>query len=142
MNMIKFARTRSDAIVPQRMHPQDVGFDLTIVDKSKTIGQVTFYNTGIKAVCPDGYYLELVPRSSISKTGYMLANSIGVIDPNYTGEILVALRKVDHSAPDLDLPCRIAQLIPRLAHLDVTCDIIEESSMCQTDRGSGGFGST
>ena len=52
----------------------------------------------------------LVPRSSISKTGYMLANSVGVIDRTYTGNVLVPLIKVDKSMPDLILPARVVQL--------------------------------
>jgi dUTP pyrophosphatase len=68
-----------------------------------------------------------------------MANSFGVIDRAYRGEILVPLIKLDPQAPDLELPCRIAQLIPRpIVHVEwVLVDNLDE-----TERGEGGFGST
>ena len=69
----------------------------------------------------------------------MLANNVGVIDRGYTGEIMIALIKVDDSAPDLELPCRIAQMIPRrIAHVN----FVEVNDIEQTTRNDGGFGST
>lgn len=128
--------------MPMRAHPTDAGFDVTIIDVLKTQGDVTFYGTGIRVRPPDGFYFDLVPRSSISKTGYILANSVGIIDPGYTGEIIVALRKIDPGAKDLDLPIRIAQLIPRRVHSDVVLVASLEQTMEPTDRGDAGFGST
>ena len=91
----------------------DSGYDLTIIKKIKTDGMVEFYDTGIKVTPPYGYYFDVVPRSSITKTGYILANNVGIIDRSYVGNILVPLIKVDSSKPDLELPMRIVQLIPR-----------------------------
>ena len=120
-------------------HVSDSGYDIAIIGISKIVGDVTIYSTGIRVQPPDGYYFDLVPRSSIIKTGYELANSVGVIDRTYVGEILVALRKVDQLAPDLPLPSRVVQLIPRaIAHFD----IIEVTELDDTARGAGGFGST
>ena len=87
----------------------------------------------------NGYYFELVPRSSISKTGYSLANNIGIIDQNYRGEIIVALRKNDEKADDLILPCKIAQLIPKQWFNMV---FEEDVNITETVRDTGGFGST
>jgi dUTP pyrophosphatase len=134
-------RFKPGAQIPMRAHPTDAGFDVTAIDVLKTQGDVTFYGTGIRVCPPDGFYFDLVPRSSVSKTGYILANSVGIIDPGYTGEIIVALRKIDQGAKDLELPMRIAQLIPRRVHSEV------EMTECigdlqKTDRGTGGFGST
>lgn len=135
----KFTKLRDDAVAPIRAHNSDSGFDITIVDVHKTVGDVTFYNTGIKVEPPHGYYFELVPRSSISKTGYMLANSIGIIDQNYRGEVLVALRKVDKKSENLKLPIKIAQLIPKQWYNME----FEEVSQCKdTMRSEGRFGST
>jgi deoxyuridine 5'-triphosphate nucleotidohydrolase len=117
----------------------DSGYDITLIGIHKQIGEVTMYSTGIKISPPNGIYFDLVPRSSIIKSGYILANNIGVIDRSYRGEILVPLIKIDKSMPDLPLPSRIVQLIPRLIpHIElVRLDDLEE-----TPRGSGGFGST
>ena len=82
----------------------------------------------------------MVPRSSIIKSGYILANSVGVIDQGYTGEILVPLLKVDENQPDLELPKVMVQLIPRRwYHFSIKEG---EKGLNETSRGQGGFGST
>jgi dUTP pyrophosphatase len=139
--MITVHKIRPDAVLPSRAHPEDTGFDVTLLEKDKTLGDVTFYKTGIRVAPPQGMYLDLVARSSISKTGYVLANGVGIIDRNYRGEVLVALRKVDPTAPDLDLPCRLAQLVPRAWH-DVSVAEVPSLDPSETDRAEGGFGST
>lgn len=137
-----WAKTRKDAISPSKKHASDSGYDLVLLEKIKTIGNVDFYDTGIKVKPNYGYYFDLVPRSSISKTGYILANSVGIIDRTYLGNIIVALMKMDKSAPDLKLPNRLVQIIPRpILHLQfVEVDNLED--LGETDRGEGGFGST
>lgn len=74
----------------------DVGFDLTVVSVAKQLTPMTvMFETHVSIDIPLGYYVELVPRSSLSKTGYMLANGIGIIDPGYNGTVKVPLIKVD-----------------------------------------------
>jgi deoxyuridine 5'-triphosphate nucleotidohydrolase len=136
----QWCKTREDAVAPSKARVSDSGFDLTIIDVVKSFhNKTTLYTTGIKVKPSFGWYLDVVPRSSIIKTGYMLANNVGIIDRAYTGEIMIALIKVDESAPDIELPCRIAQMIPRrIAHVNFEqVDDIE-----QTLRNEGGFGST
>ena len=126
-------------IPPYKTRPSDSGFDLNLVGVRKKIGDVTLYGTGVSVEPPSGYYFDMVPRSSIMKSGYMLANSVGIIDQGYTGEIMVPLIKMDPDAPDLQLPCKMVQLIPRkwFPLYPVPADTLQESS-----RGEGGFGST
>ena len=69
----------------------------------------------------------------------MLANAVGVIDRAYVGEVLVPLVEFDPAAPDLPLPARVVQLIPRPI---VTGEVVEVAQLEDTARGSGGFGST
>lgn len=137
----KFRWTKTDpsAIAPFKTKTSDAGYDVTIIKKVKVVGDVEFFDTGIKIQPGFGYYFDLVPRSSISKTGYMLANSLGVIDRTYVGPVLVALRKIDKSAKDIELPCRIAQIVPR--HI-VNLQVVEVGELDETVRGEGGFGST
>ena len=97
------------------------------------------FDTGIKVSPPFGWYFDLVPRSSIIKSGYMMANSFGVIDRGYTGNILVPLIKIDPLAPDLELPKKIVQLIPRPI---INLQVIEVASLENTLRSDGGFGSS
>lgn len=118
----------------------DVGFDLTIIDIYQSVSDsITMFETGVALDIPVGYYVELMPRSSMSKTGYMLANSVGVIDPSYTGTLKVPLIKIDHSMSDIQLPCRIAQLILKPY---VFSHGIEVDTLQPTTRNNGGFGST
>lgn len=127
------------AVVPTK-HITDVGYDLTVVSVFKQATKLTtMYETYISLNIPLGYYVELVPRSSLSKSGYMLANSVGVIDPGFTGTLKVPLIKVDPSTPDLVLPARVAQLILKQY---VISDSYTTTELIQTSRGEGGFGST
>jgi deoxyuridine 5'-triphosphate nucleotidohydrolase len=138
----KLARTRSDAVLPTKARFSDVGYDLTILEKLKDFNEKTsLYDTGIRIQMPSGVYAEVVPRSSLSKSGYMLANSVGIIDNSYTGNILIALTKIDPSASDITLPFRCCQLVFKhqvYAHFEET-DLL---SFDDTGRGAGGFGST
>lgn len=127
------------AVLPSKERISDSGYDLTLINVKKQMGLVVLYGTGIKVQTPLGWYLDVVPRSSIIKRGYLLANNVGVIDQTYRGEIMVPLLKVDPSAQDLELPARVAQLILRpVVHFPV----IEREELVQTERGEGGFGST
>ena len=133
-------KLRADAVIPSKAHQSDSGLDLTIIGKEKDLSdEVALYSTGIKAtIQEEGWDLKIYPRSSISKTGYMLANSIGVVDSSYRGELFVALRKIDPSAEPLTFPVKLVQLLPeRVPDVQVV-----EASLDQTDRGAGGFGST
>jgi len=139
-DVFEWCKSREDAVAPSKERVSDSGFDLTIVDVVKKFNsKTTLYTTGIKVKPAFGWYLDVVPRSSIIKTGYMLANNVGIIDRAYTGEIMIALIKVDETAPDLELPCRIAQMIPRrISHVKFN----EVNDIERTTRNEGGFGST
>lgn len=154
-----------NAIMPQKSYESDAGWDLTLIKKIKDIKiEVTanqllgfdedakftyaeLYTTGVRVKPPPGYHTELVGRSSISKTGYMLANNIGIIDESYRGEIMVCLIKPNQPnnnfiIPNLKLPCRLVQLILRKTEsLPAKCVSTDEFEM-NTNRGEGGFGST
>ena len=136
-----WSRLDPDGTAPKKTRVSDSGYDRTLIgDREKDRGRaVRYYRTGIRVSPLHGWYFDLVPRSSISKTGYMLANSVGVIDRSYRGEVLVPLRKVDPDAPDLEFPCRLVQLIPRpIIHVEFE----ELDDLDETARGDGAFGST
>ena len=137
----KVAKTRDDAVIPTKAHPSDSGYDLTILEPTKQFYDTVLYETGIKVAPSFGWSFDIVPRSSIIKTGYMLANNVGIIDSQYRDSIKVALIKVVLSAPTLQLPLKIAQLIPR-QRVTAVPEIIDESEFDNTLRGEGGFGST
>ena len=67
---------------------RDVGFDIIMPDSHEIYPRETVYlDLGIKCYTPDSNGYFLVPRSSFSKLNMELMNSVGVIDPDYTGEI-------------------------------------------------------
>ena len=129
------------AIIPAKSKESDVGYDLTVIKVAKKLSdKVTLYDTGLTISVQHGFYAEVVPRSSLSKSGYMLANSVGIIDRSYLGNLLVALVKVDENAPDIELPFRCCQLIFRpQIHMDMEQ---VHQPFEETARGEGGFGST
>lgn len=133
----KFCKTRNDAIAPQKSRYSDSGFDLHLIEKIKNIGNVNYYDTGIAVEPPIGYYFDLVGRSSLSKTGWTIANNIGIIDMSYRGNIIVALYKHDKNAQDLELPIKLVQLIPRKLEQFIP---IEVTTLNQTNRADRGFG--
>jgi dUTP pyrophosphatase len=141
-NVIKFKTHHDSAFIPTRASDDEVGFDLTIHSVSKKIDDYTsLYDTHISVEPPKGYYFEVVPRSSLSKLGYILSNSIGIIDPSYRGSIKIALTKINPEVKNIELPNKRFQLIPRKFISNIfTTSIVDELS--ETDRGDGGFGST
>lgn len=139
--ILKFLKSSPDAITPLKANYSDVGHDLSIISIHSIISDpiTKLYNTGIKLNIPIGYYVEIVPRSSISKSGYMLANSIGIIDCSYKGELLVALTKINQDAPDITFPFRCCQLIMRK---QIFQELEEVSDIETSKRSDGGFGSS
>lgn len=142
----------SDSVFPSVANNSDVGLDLVAIKKYKTvrkgfnitsdtynIGETILYDTGIVCVPEEGYYTEIVPRSSLSKTGWILSNSVGIVDPDYRGTLLISLTRVDPTAPEIELPFCKAQLIVKQK---LSIDIEKTNSVNNTTRGAGGFGST
>lgn len=132
-----------NAILPYKSRLSDVGYDLSVIREHKKLTSNTIlYDTGISLKIPFGYYAEIVPRSSLSKTGYMVANSIGIIDRSYTGNLYVALCKITEDAMDIsqNLPFRCCQIIFRKQEFIDLEEIAEDVE--QTTRNSGGYGST
>lgn len=142
LDICKVYKDDVNAILPTKANITDVGYDLTIIKKVKNLTNNTIlYDTGIKISLDFGYYAEIAPRSSLSKSGYMLANSIGIIENTYTGNLFIALTKTDPNMPDLVLPFKCCQLIFKP---QVFINLVESNKPFDslTIRGSGGFGST
>ena len=110
--------------------------------KCKTINKNKFGLLAISEIeIEEGYYTEIVPRSSISKSGYMLANSIGIIDNNYRGNLMIALTKICDYTPEIELPFKCCQLIIR-KQISANLFEVKSNDFTETERNEGGFGST
>lgn len=145
MNTLKVKRTHPKAVIPTRSHSDDAGLDLTAIEIDKVIDEryIYRYDTGIAVKPPEGYFCEVVPRSSMAAMGISLANSIGIIDPSYRGSIKLPIRFY-RSSNGLILPedligKRLCQLLIKPLHL---IEMEEVLHLDNTARGDGGFGST
>lgn len=104
------------------------------------------YGTGIKVEVPEGFFLDVRPRSSIRDDGpWMLANGCGVIDPGYQGEIMLTYRCVDTdwdaaSDPPYYVGDRCGQIL-LIPCLGIKWEHVDEFTE-KTPRGEGGHGST
>ena len=136
---LKWSKSSPEAIMPSKARVTDAGYDLHVVKHISTNGMLYSYDTCIQIEPPFGWFFMAIPRSSIYKSGYMLANSMGVIDRTYRGSILVNLIKIDPTAPDLELPARIMQLVPMPS---VHFETVERESLTITERGIRGVGSS
>jgi dUTP pyrophosphatase len=124
-------------------HDGDSGLDLycpdQIIIKS---GETHLIKMGIACEMTDEYLpisYMLVPRSSISKTPLRMANSIGIIDAGYRGEIMAAVDNRGDKDYMIVSGQRLFQIVhPTLCPFNV--GVVDELS--ETDRGMGGFGST
>ena len=103
-------------------------------------GYTTTFCTGLKCAVPEGYYLEIHPRSSLGfKKDVMLANTVGIIDAHYRGEIKIALHNNSPLNVCIEDGERVVQCMLKKVE-DVESVVVDE--LDETDRGEGGFGST
>jgi dUTP pyrophosphatase len=137
--IVKYMLHDPNAFVPTKSI-EDVGYDLTIISEYQRLSSNTcIYDTSVSFQLPLGWYGSVHLRSSASKSGYIMSNCTGIIDPGYTGTVKVALTKIDNEMPNLVLPCRIAQMV---ISPYVNTELEQTNSTIYTNRGTGGFGST
>ena len=103
---------------------------------------VLCYGTGIALEIPTGYSVMLLPRSSVYKTGMTMCNSIGLIDSGYRGEL-----KMMFYSDSMCLPYEVSSekpigqiVVPECLATEV--EFVEVDELSDSDRGTGGFGST
>ena len=105
-----------------------------------TLGARALIPTGIKFEIPLGFEVQIRPRSGLAlKHGVTLVNAPGTIDSDYRGE--VGMIMINHGSETFRISHgeRIAQMVfAKVAR----CEIAEASSLTNTERGAGGFGST
>ena len=121
-------------------HKGDAGLDLYVLeDQTFKAGETAKIKLGISCESIDGKGYFLFPRSSISKTPLRLANSIGLIDGGYRGEIMAVCDNIKDYDFSVSKGDRLFQLVS--ADLStIEFEIVKELS--DSTRGSGGFGST
>lgn len=144
LETLNFVKLSKDAIVPKRATVGSAGMDLCACMEENLLlkpGERALVHTGIAVGLPNHDFVALIfARSGLAvKHGITLANSVGVIDSDYRGEICVGLCNLGSEDYVINPGERIAQLVVMRVE---TPTPIEVSSLDETVRGSGGFGST
>lgn len=138
---LKVKKLSPTGVIPTKAHPTDAGLDLTATSVHKVdegeFGYIE-YGTSLSIEMEPGFTGFLFPRSSVSKTGLILANSVGVIDQGYTGEIILRFKYIPNTKK-YDIGDRVGQLVI-LATPDI--ELEEVTELEETERGSDGFGSS
>jgi dUTP pyrophosphatase len=139
---VLISRLDPEMPLPSYAQPGDAGADLrSRVDITLAPGERAMVPTGIAIALPEGHAAFVHPRSGLAmRHGLSMVNTPGTIDAGYRGEIAVLLINHDREAPiDIKRGDRIAQLVvQRVEH----AAFIEAADLPDSDRGSGGFGST
>jgi dUTP pyrophosphatase len=124
----------------------NAGIDLYCVeDVVVKSGEMVLLKLGVRGrlVCVESgeqHHYYLYPRSSISKKGLVMANSVGIIDRTYRGELLGAVRNVTSNDVLVGRGERLFQIVaPNMGHIQET---VGWDALDETVRGDGGFGST
>lgn len=140
---VRVAKTTANAKLPTRGSINAAGWDLYAIEETTISFRKSMkVRTGIHVAIPRGYEGQVRARSSLGKKGLILPHSIGTIDSDYRGELFVLMTWIgENKAYTITAGERIAQLlispVPEVSFTEV--DITE---LGQTERGTGGFGST
>ncbi len=128
-----------DAKLPARMSPESIGLDVFACEDATidTSGRPVLVPTGV-AMKPDGpFFAKIESRSSLARRGVIVVG--GIIDPDFTGQVIVMLANLTSSVYCLRKGDRIAQLVC-LPYTLPSPAVVHE--LPATERGSGAFGST
>jgi len=123
---------------------ENAGVDLFVPkDVEFAPGERKMVSMGVRAVIIDwkktaNYWM--LPRSSMSKTGLMMMNSVGVIDKSYRGELIAALWNTTNAVVRVEKGQRLVQIVAR--DMDDIKSLTVVDSLPVSERGEGGFGST
>jgi len=138
---LKFRRIHPDAVLPAYAHPSDAGMDVrSVEDVTIPVGGRALVPTGLMMALPPLYEAQVRPRSGLAlKHGVTVLNTPGTIDSGYRGEIGVILANFGERPFEVRKGDKIAQIV--IAPVTQPM-IVETDSVDETDRGTGGFGST
>lgn len=152
---LEFELMHPNAKLPAYAHDGDAGMDVFAVEDVYLFRCIpTLVNTGLRCKIPDGFEIQVRPRSGLALSGVTVWNAPGTIDSKYRGEIGVILmyNKEEYvTSPDgcgvipkgghiINAGDKIAQLV--LAPVYKACPVRVDKVDTDTDRGEGGFGST
>ena len=162
---VNIKKLHKNAVIPQYAKPGDAGMDVIATSVNVTDDYVE-YGTGLAFEVPEGYCMLIFPRSSNSKKDLLLANSVGVLDSGYRGELKLRFKRCYRAQEYTDtsefttidrlyvnnsnsfvlstdnwynIGDKIGQIMI-IPYPQIQFNEVDELS--ETERGSGGFGST
>lgn len=141
---VLFELMHENAKIPTYAHNTDAGADIYLPEivTIPAAARSFMVHTGLKAVIPNGWEIQIRPRSGISsKTPLRISNAPGTIDAGYRGEICILFDNLSGAEWTLNSGDRIAQMVlAPVTHIDgVKIDSVENY---QSERAEGGFGSS
>lgn len=130
--------------LPRYATPGSAGLDLrALLDEPLTLapGATTLVRTGLAIHIGDpGYAAVILPRSGLGhKKGLVLGNLVGLIDSDYQGELMISLWNRGSETQTIEPFERLAQLVVVPV---VQPELVEVADFAESERGTGGFGST
>ncbi len=138
--MVKVKKLDPNAVIPSYSKVGDAGMDLTITNIKENASFSITYGFGIAMEIPKGHVGLVFPRSSVRNQELILSNCVGVIDSGYRGELQATFKKTQGlDSVSYNVGERGAQIII-LPYPTVFMTEVPELS--ETERGTGGFGST
>ena len=140
--ILRFRRLADGALPPAQAHEGDAGYDLHAAEAASIPpGGRASVGTGVAVAIPSGHAGLVVPRSGLAaRHGIAVVNAPGLIDSGYRGELRVLLLNTDQEATfEVEPGDRIAQLVLVAIELPT---LEESTTLEETPRGEGGFGST
>lgn len=143
MTEVKIKLLNDFAKMPQKSKPDDAGYDISYAGENDIVlewDRHLLIPTGFSMEIPKGYEAQIRSRSGLSaKHQVIVLNQPGTIDSNFRGEVKVILKNLDKVDFKILPGDRIAQMV--FAKLP-DIELVESKDLSETDRGSGGFGST
>ncbi len=139
---LNIQRLDNDVELPRYAYPGDAGLDLrSNADLVIEPFERRLIPTGLAIAIPEGYAGFVQPRSGLAlRQGLSFPNTPGLIDSHYRGELkVVAINLDSHNPIRIKRGDRIAQLV--IQEVPVV-NLVEVKELDETDRGSGGFGSS
>jgi len=146
--IVKIKKLHPDAVIPKKAHNDDFCYDVVATSCEEIAPNVWKYGIGLAfeiqrdELCEEmevDLSIDIRPRSSIWKTGMVLANCISTIDEGYRGEVSGVFYHVFPDMPKYEVGDRIGQLKIGFTEGIV---FVEVDELSDTNRGKNGYGST
>lgn len=139
---VKVKKLNENAVIPKYMSAGAACVDITATSIEYDSKMNRFiYHTGLAFEVPKGYYMDIRPRSNMTKKRCAIVNANGTLDSDYRGELIIVITNldVDNHVQPYDVGDRICQIMI-LPY--PTIEFVEVDELSNTTRGEGGFGST